>query len=400
MVSKFWTGLRSNKDEPKDKDKAKAKLQGPETAAVERERQKNRSSSRYLLGELIDTETLLDEPYGPIQFICDIDKTYIETKFESAMSMLKIAFEQANEKVTVNGASLALLAGRWGDIYARNDREPSIPRPLHFLSASPPQLRRVIRDKLARDGLDWTSDTFKNQAYNLRMGRLKLLKQHVAYKTATILSLMQAAPEGTRFILIGDNAELDAYIYTGVQLFMEKRLTRRGYCDYLTGGGVDKDVLATLEPYLDGPFNEVSVAGILIRRAPGYSFIEAAPLTQLVIPFDNYFEVTLHFYAWGLIPVEVLWPICRQLHNEYGYPREELVACLKACQRAFEAAGKPVQGLQDAMHALVRTLPLNDWPERKNFQPGRVPAPLDLPEATILEGAHQWVQAIARRDHK
>lgn len=394
VVSKFWPGLRGDsKDEPKDKDREKAK-------DLEKERPKARSSRRYLLGELIDSEKLLDEPYGPIQFICDIDKTYIETKFESAMSMLKIAFEQANEKVTVTGAQVALLAGRWGDIYSKQTPETNPPRPLHFLSASPPQLRRVIRDKLARDGLDWTSDTFKNQAYNIRMGRLKLLKQHVAYKTATILSHMQVAPEGTAFILIGDNAELDAYIYTGVQLYLENKLSRRGYCDYLTGGGVDADVLATLEPYLDGPFKDISVAGILIRRAPGYSFIEASPLTNLVTAFDNYFEVTLHFYAWGLIPTHAIWPICRQLHNEYGFQREELVVCLKACIRVFEEDGRPIQGLKEALKELVRGLPLSDWPERKNFLPGRGHAALNLSEAAILEVAHSWVQAIARRDQK
>jgi hypothetical protein len=153
---------------------------------------RSESNRSYNVNSLIDTETLLTESAADIQIICDIDKTYIETRFESAVGMIKIAFEDADSKIAVNGAPLALLAARWGAAFEGEDILG--PRPLHFLSASPPQLRRVIRDKLAKDGMDWTSDTFKNQAYNLKMGRLKLLKQHVAYKTATILNHMAKAP--------------------------------------------------------------------------------------------------------------------------------------------------------------------------------------------------------------
>lgn len=369
-MSKFWSGTRKGSDNPR----------------------------RYILGELIDTEILLEEPYGPIQIVCDIDKTYIETKFESAMSMIKIAFEQADEKVTVTGATLALLAARWGNFYEDRSAVSWEPRPLHFLSASPPQLRRAIRDRLAKDGLDWTSDTFKNQAYNLKMGRLKLLKQHVAYKTATILSHMSQAPEGTRFILIGDNAEFDAYIYTGVQLFLDGSLSLDAYRRYLSGGGVDKEVLSTLEPYLSGRFDKVKVGGILIRRAPGYSLIEARPLTDLVISFDHYFEVALHFFAWGLIPDRIISTLCRQLHNQYGFQREELIVCLKACIRYFEQEGRPVGGLEEALAGLLRSVPLMEWPERFSLQPGRRLESLSLSEDEILRVAEQWVQAIAKRE--
>ena len=356
---------------------------------------RNEGGRRYILGELIDTEILLDEPFGPIQIVCDIDKTYIETKFESAMSMIKIAFEQADEKVTVMGAALALLAARWGNFYQPAPSTTWEPRPLHFLSASPPQLRKVIRDRLAKDGLDWTSDTFKNQAYNIKMGRLKLLKHHVAYKTATILAHMSVAPEGTRFILIGDNAELDAYIYAGVQMFLDGTLSLKAYRHYLSGGGVDNEVLATLNPYLEEKFDNVRVGGILIRKAPGYTSIEARPLTDLVIPFDHYFEVVLHFFAWGMIPGEALWPLCRQLHNEYGFQREELVACLKAGIRYFEKEGRPVESLRQTLNQLLRSVPLMDWPERPHLTPGYRLEKLPLKEREILDTAEAWVKAVA-----
>ncbi len=359
------------------------------------------TSRRYHISELIDSETLSDESQQPIQIVCDIDKTYIETKFETAMSMIKIAFEDADEKIAVTGAALALVAARWSnpfDIHSVSTQD--VPRPIHFLSASPPQLRRVIREKLARDGLDWSSDTFKNQAYNIRMGRLKLLKQHVAYKSATILSHVAKAPSGTQFILIGDNAELDAFIYTGIQLLLEGKLNQAQYRDYLATGGVEEDVLETVEPYFARELPRSRVSGILIRKAPGYKMIEAPPLTDLVITFDHYFEVVLHFYAWGLIDDRTLWPLTRQLHNVYGFQREELATCLKACERRFIELGRSLETLQNCLQMLCAGPPLQAWPERSNLRPGYRLESLDVPTERILNVAYNWAQSIARKAHK
>ncbi len=358
------------------------------------------TSRRYHISEVIDSEMLGDEYKQPIHIVCDIDKTYIETKFETAMSMLKIAFEEAEEKIAVTGAALALMAARWSDPFeVGSEKRADVPRPLHFLSASPPQLRRVIREKLARDGLDWTTDTFKNQAYNIRMGRLKLLKQHVAYKTATILSHVARSKPGARFILIGDNAELDAFIYVGVQLYLAGNLNQAQYRDYLSSGGVDQDVMETLEPYFAQRLPEAQVSGILIRKAPGYKLIQAPPLTDLVIPFDHYFEVALHFYAWDLIAERSLWPLTRQLHNVYGFQREELLVCLRACERRFSEMGRSVHTLQECQQKLLKGPPMADWPERPQLRPGYRLEQLHMPADRILNEAHNWVQAIARRSH-
>jgi hypothetical protein len=354
----------------------------------------SRPDAKYKLDELISTEILIHEPHGPVQIICDIDKTYIETRFESAMSMLKLAFENADQKQTVTGAPIALLAARWGEIYGDDPDILSEPRPLHFLSASPPQLRRVIRSKLAMDGMDWTSDTFKNQAYNIKMGRLRFLKQHVAYKTATILTHVSKAPEGTRFVLIGDNAELDAVIYLGVQMFLDGSLSRSAYRDYLSFGGVNHEVL----PSLEGKFSGKGVGGILIRRAPGYPLVEAPPLSDMVTAFDHYFEVLLHFYAWGLVPGTAIWPACRQLHNEYGYPREELVSCLR--QGVKYLPRDQTSPLAAAESRLSESLPLLALPDKSSFQPGKVSPRLELEEAQILEASKNWVQIIAARENK
>jgi hypothetical protein len=354
---------------------------------------RNRS---YNVNSLIDTETLLTEPVADIQIICDIDKTYIETRFESAVGMIKIAFEDSDAKIAVNGAPLALMAARWGAAFEGEDVLG--PRPLHFLSASPPQLRRVIRDKLAKDGLDWTSDTFKNQAYNLKMGRLKLLKQHVAYKTATILNHMAKAPPKSKFILIGDNAELDAFIYCGVQMLLTGELTPASYREYLSLGKVEHEVLNTLEPLIARNFSGVQVMGILIRKAPGYTFQDVPPLTDMVLTFDSYFEVILHLLAWKLCPASSLPRITRLLHNDYGLAREELLACLMQAETVFTAMGRDVEALKQAEDFLRRGPPLGNLPNRAWLRPGQHRDRVDLEEKNILSLAKDWVKAIEERE--
>ncbi len=365
-MSKFWRGSRS---------------------------ESNRS---YNVNSLIDTESLLIETAADIQIICDIDKTYIETKFESAVGMLKIAFEDSDAKIAVNGAPLALMAARWGA--ALEGQETPRPRPLHFLSASPPQLRRVIRDKLAKDGLDWTSDTFKNQAYNLKMGRLKLLKQHVAYKTATILNHMAKSPANSKFILIGDNAELDSFIYSGVRMLLSGELSPSAYREYLSLGKVDKEVLDTLEPLISRNFAKVQVMGILIRKAPGYTFNLAPPLTDLVLSFDCYYEVILHFIAWNLLPASALPRMTRLLHNDYGLSREELLACLEQTHVVFSAKGLDTFYLQKSADFLKHGPPLGTLPNRSNMRLGQACELVNVDEQSILTVAKEWVKAIEERE--
>ncbi|MCX6127595.1 MAG: DUF2183 domain-containing protein [Proteobacteria bacterium] len=351
----------------------------------------------YNVNSLIDSESLLVEAEDGLQIICDVDKTYIETKFESAVGMIKIAFEDADAKITVQGAPLALFTARWGAYY-NGPGDALGPRPLHFLSASPPQLRRVIRDKLAKDGLDWTSDTFKNQSYNIKMGRLKLLKQHVAYKSATILNIVAKASPSAQFILIGDNAELDAFIYVGVKMLLSGELSPGAYRDYLALGKVDEEILSTLDPLIHKDFSQAKIKGILIRNAPGFTLSMAPPLTDLVLPFHSYFEVLLHFLAWNLMPATVLPELTRRLHNDYGLSREELLACLCQIQTHFEVLGRDTLEFKNIEQRLRQGPPLGPLPDRSQFRPGHYRDRVNIDEKSILVTAKNWLKSIEERE--
>jgi len=291
---------------------------------------KNRSD--YDLWRLVDTRFFKDlgRSEGRVQIVCDIDKTYLETQFESLVKMARIPFEDAEDKVTVEGAREVLLAMRWGAMPEDLQGEEALlyPRPLHFVSSSPPQLRRVLEEKLAGDGLDWTSDTFKNQAYNIKKGRFDLLKQQVAYKSAAILGVMERTDADRSFIMLGDNAESDAYIYLGLKLYGEGRLSSDAFAIYLGIAEISDDVVGDLlERFPKGVKQNVSL--ILIRDLTDYSLPMNPPLTDPVFTFGSFFESALILLAQGYLDPRCLLELTRTFHNLYDLSVEDAVSYLK-----------------------------------------------------------------------
>jgi len=313
-------------------------------------------STPYRIDKLIDRRVLA--PFaeeGGTHIICDIDKTYLETEFESILDIAKVAIEDAGDKITVSGATPVLLAARWGTAEANVVGANSIedawrlaePNYLHFVSSSPPQLRKVLEEKLAADGLDWTTDSFKNQAYNIRRGRMDLLKHHVGYKSGAIVDLARKCGAGSVFFLIGDNAESDTYIYLGFKLLVEGRLTADGYRRYLKIAGVDDAVAADLMVRA-AQVQKSRVGGILIRNLKGYAAVNVPPLTDTVTRFDTFLEAGAFFTLAGVCRPEALARMVRQLHNRFDLPRSQLAAFLQVLGNA-SSAGSDLRRVVEAL---------------------------------------------------
>jgi hypothetical protein len=309
-------------------------------------------SNTYDLGRLVDRRQcdarLVGEvPDPPFDIICDIDKTYLETEFASVVDLARTAMEDARDKITVFGAREVLLAARW----ARG----LPPNGLHFVSSSPPQLRRVLESKLVLDGLDWTSDTFKNQAYNLRKRRLGLLRHHVAYKTLAILMIMAKRGEGGRFVMIGDNAESDPLVYGGVARLLEGRCSVSEFESHLVNAGVQSIEIAQIMPVAAKVHGKGSVSAIFIRKVPlpkGYKPFETQPgQWPPMTGFTSFFDVALGLLQVGVLPADgdVIFKLAAAAHNTALIPVADLVHKLdavagssesqdvvKACQSASE----------------------------------------------------------------
>ena len=350
--------------------------------------------STYRLERLVDNLLREEAGKGGVHIVCDIDKTYLETEFESLIRMARIAFEAASDKVTVAGASEVLQLARWGDVSAALPPSREFPRCLHFVSSSPPQLRTVLAEKMMMDGLDWTSDTFKNQVYNLRMGRMDLLRQHVAYKSLALLNLVAKAEDEATFYLIGDNAESDAYIYTGIKLLLDGRLNAATYQAYLEAAGVESKVAQSLASLVKER-KRVGVAAVLIRRVPGYAMVEQPPLTDSVQTFDDFFQAALLLMAHGLIGSEHLWPLARSFHNHHGMTQRQLAQSLQAVSAA-PVLTQLRQAAADALQRLTVATKSSSTASALERSLGVTPARLNqLTGSDILRHARLWQQRMA-----
>jgi hypothetical protein len=285
----------------------------------------------YRLSELTDFYQREDDYKKTplLNIICDIDKTYLETEFDTFIDIAKIAFEDAQAKTTVQGASELLHSLRWQASNANNIK----PLPLHFVSSSPPQLRRVLEEKFLLDGLDWTSDTFKNQAYNLKKIRVKQLRQHVAYKVNAILDIIISSAPKSEFCLIGDDAEADAYIYFGIKILTDQDLSPEGFAKYLSYSQIDSGLIA----YLMGKtkkINQQRIKGIFIRKTLARQTLNYG-FKNSIYYFENYFEASLMMIINGILPFSQLWPLIQYFHNRCRFPLDLIATYVESAFDLF-----------------------------------------------------------------
>jgi hypothetical protein len=352
---------------------------------------------KYDLLKLVDQRVLEEmiSGSGKRHVICDIDKTYLETEFESFVKIARIPFEGAKDKITVRGATEVLQAYRWGDARCSDNSAGVFPQPLHFVSSSPPQLRNVLEQKLALDGLDWTSDTFKDQAYNLKKGRFDQLRQQAAYKSAAILAILQQVDSGSQIVFIGDNAESDAFVYLGIKLLVEGKLSKLGYQKYIELAGVEEKVAKTLADILERKL-DCKIVGILIRDLPGSKFCLSDPVTRPVRLFADFFEVALFMAGLGYIEDSALWSLIRAFHNRHGLSLERVVAVLSDAQLYFAENDEFSINISRLLESLAAFVKLRTQDPRISTATCFVRQPdfEEVDEATILLQCKDWMKAI------
>jgi hypothetical protein len=357
----------------------------------------------YELKALVSARMLepLDKFSDGIHVFCDLDKTYLETEFESWIKMAKIPFESPHDKITVPGASEVLECLRWGGDPKLSQSPKS---GLHFVSSSPPQLRLALDGKLTLDHLEWTSDTFKNQSYNLRMARIDLLRHHIAYKTKAILDIATRLPDGSRIIMIGDNAEYDAFIYTGVRLFLEGRFNLAGLKDWLRGAQVEESVIGQVVSSQTMVPKNLKIVGIFIRSLPGYGQDKAGRFESGIYRFDQWIQIAWNLILNSMIHVNALPKLVRSFHNFHGVPLPHLRWCLSQVLDQKQVGSEMRTVISETLSRMGATG--ENVTEKKllawdlNMAGG---SQLDLPEVFLPRmEASQWYQSIekARQDRK
>src|SRR5246127_4326621 len=121
----------------------------------------------------------------------DLDKTYLKTEFDTLKQLVRAAFEGAEAKQSIPGASALLRELRAGG-GAR----------ICFISGSPRQMRRVLTKKLRLDGVEFDEFILKPNLRNMLTGRFRAMREQVGYKLPALLAGRARPPPEKRETLL------------------------------------------------------------------------------------------------------------------------------------------------------------------------------------------------------
>jgi hypothetical protein len=248
----------------------------------------------------------------------DLDKTYLRSEFDTLRQLWRTARERGADKVEVPGVPEILKGLR----AAADRRGRTIG--VYFVSASPPQIGKAIRDKLALDGVQYDGIVFKNQLEHLRRGKLRQLREHVGFKLVALLRGRLAAAKDSRELLFGDDWESDSLTYSLYADVLDGTLPPDRLEGLLTRLGVDPD----LRPEILELVRDVAGAGgverifiNLERRTPPAVF---RLYGTRVVPTFNYFQTALVLAAEAYLDAAEVAKVARSLVERSRYTPRRL----------------------------------------------------------------------------
>jgi len=255
------------------------------------------------------------EPPRRIVYRWDLDKTYLNTDFDSLKGLWRAAREKASDKVSFPGARVLLRELCATDLGG-----------LYILSGSPSQMRRVIEEKLALDGIKWDGLVLKPSLNRLLRGRFRFLRDQVSYKLAALLSSRLTLREPFDEVMFGDDAEADAFVYS---LYSD-------LCAGRVGPELLTQVLELARAYEDDAADLLSLASQvppadigrrifihLERLEPSDVFTHFGPR---VFAFHNYFQPALVLLEDRLIDAQACLRVGVELVRAHAFSPDALGA--------------------------------------------------------------------------
>jgi len=258
-------------------------------------------------------------------FRWDLDKTYLDTDFDSIRALIRIAFEKAEEKRTLPGAAALMRALKSGPSGAQHRIE--------VLSGSPEQMRRVLIKKFRLDGVEIDGLTLKDNLKNVVRGRFRAVRDQIGYKLPALLESRLTVDPSVREICFGDDSETDAIVY-------------RLYAD-LCAGRISDDVLesildaARLYPDQQTRVWEAlrtlpridPVDRILIHLEGHTPTVQFHALGERVLPIFNAFQSSLVLVGDGILSMDALDDIVHSMVVQHEYTPRRLANSMEDAMR-------------------------------------------------------------------
>lgn len=273
-------------------------------------------------------------------FIWDLDKTYLDTKFETFRGLYQTLLEKAFQKRNVpgTGALVRALRNSWQETHSgRADF------PIYFITASFPQMEKKIHEKLNLDGIYPYGIFFKDNLKNLRPKRLWRLTHQIGFKLQALLQLRLHLRHDVRQVLWGDDSEADATIYSLYSDICARRMNEKELRQVLKSFRVVGNQMETiLRLQQEIPEND-PVEKIYINLAADTDKEYYAKFGRRTLPTYNTFQTALDLFQDGRLRSDQVVRVAQDMLLNYDFSREEL-------EKSFEdLVRRPVLGEKAAM---------------------------------------------------
>jgi len=303
----------------------------------------------------------------------DLDKTYLESEFESLRGIVKIPFEKAEDKVAAPGVATLMRALR--EAALRNGWAVGV----YFVSASPPQIGREIKKKLELDGIVYDGIAFKDQLRRIVRGKFRQLREQVGFKLTELLKERIEEPAIATEYLFGDDWESDPLIYSLYADVVASRLAPDDLTEVLTTIGVDPPLIERARVLASEVTPSEAVTRIFInleRRTPPASF---RSFGSRLVPTFNYFQTAAVLFDDGVLDADGVVGVARVLADNFAYRASHLANSLADVARRGHIHAAAVALLRDHLHGAglvpmrhaVWNAPLRKWWNRFRVRVGR-----------------------------
>jgi hypothetical protein len=275
-------------------------------------------------------------------YIWDLDKTYLDTAFESLGGLWRTLRETAFQKRNVPGTGTLVRALRdyWQETHqGRKDF------PIYFVTGSPPQLERKIHDKLAFDGIYPFGLFCKDNVQNLSPRRWWRLTQQVGFKLQALLQLRLHLAPNVRQILWGDDSEADALIYSLYSDLCARRLEEketRQILRYFNVVGMQVDTILRL---LEDVPTQDPVEKMYINLAADTDPDYYLKFGRRVLPTYNTFQLALDLFQDNRLSSAQVVKVAQDLMQNFNFGIEELQNSLEELVRRPVLADKTVDAI-------------------------------------------------------
>ena len=259
------------------------------------------------------------------------------------------AIERPDQKRTVPGAAALLRElGRAG-------------AEIHILSGSPEQLRSRLEAKLRLDGARWASLTLKPNLENMLRLRFRALRGQLGYKLPALLRRRcelrrqrDASGALLREVLLGDDAEADAFVYSLYADVCAGDVPAGTLADAMRRGGCYDDTIADAMRFAGYVEKGPVVERILIHLDRQSSPSDFRLFGPRVVPFYNYLQAAFVLHEDGMVPAKSVLRVAQDLAYVHNFDASSLARSFLDLSRRGHVTGKGIPDLAETYVEVAR----------------------------------------------